>query len=196
MTTTNLSLVILIGDSIRQGYKGVVARELATVARVWSPDDNCRWCQYTLDHLDEWVISRQPDLVHLNNGLHDMMLQEPDNQPRCTVEEYAAALERLFSRLRRETRAKLIFATTTPVMQERQRTSGYQRIVRYDADPPRYNAAAVQLAARFHVPVNDLFAVVTEAGKDKLLGADGVHFTPEGYEVLGRAVAEAIRSHL
>jgi lysophospholipase L1-like esterase len=35
-----------------------------------------------------------------------------------------------------------------------------------------------------------------EAGRDRLLLDDGVHFTPKGYELLGKAVAKAIRTQL
>ena len=188
--------VTLIGDSIRHGYKGVVGRELDGVAVVWSPNDNCRWCQFTLDHLDEWMISRKPDVVHLNNGLHDMVLLEPENKQRCTVEEYAERLGKIFDRITKETKAKLIFATTTPVLQERQPKSAYKRIVRYDADPPRYNVAAVEVAKKYQLPINDLYTVVMNAGKERMLKEDGVHFTAEGCELLGKAVAKAIREQL
>ena len=40
------------------------------------------------------------------------------------------------------------------------------------------------------VPVNDLRAVVGDADtRAKLMGSDGIHFQPEGREVLGNAVA-------
>ena len=44
------------------------------------------------------------------------------------------------------------------------------------------------------VAVNDLFSVVGECGAGNLLAKDGVHFTPEGSEILGSAVAAAIRA--
>ena len=41
-----------------------------------------------------------------------------------------------------------------------------------------------------------LFSLVDAAGRDDLLLPDGVHFKPEGYALLGKAVADCIRSVL
>ena len=46
------------------------------------------------------------------------------------------------------------------------------------------------------VPICDLHALVEKEGRARLLGKDGVHYTPEGYQVLAERVAEAIQSEL
>jgi len=38
--------------------------------------------------------------------------------------------------------------------------------------------------------------VVMDAGRDEILTEDGVHFKPEGSEILGKAVATAIREEV
>jgi lysophospholipase L1-like esterase len=57
----------------------------------------------------------------------------------------------------------------------------------------RYNAAAAAVAGELDIEVNDLFTVVTDAGRDELLMDDGVHFEPPGCELLGQAVAMRVR---
>jgi len=46
------------------------------------------------------------------------------------------------------------------------------------------------------VPVSDLHAAVQAAGPDRLLSADGTHYTPEGYALLADAVAAAVNHAL
>ena len=48
-------------------------------------------------------------------------------------------------------------------------------------------------AKRLGIQVNDLYAVVMNAGAGKVLRDDGVHFTEAGSKLLGEAVANAIR---
>ena len=64
---------------------------------------------------------------------------------------------------------------------------------RLEADVALYNRVAVDIAKAFGVRVNDLFAGIMQAGRDDYLGQDGVHFTDEGYALLGKAVAECVR---
>ena len=42
------------------------------------------------------------------------------------------------------------------------------------------------------VPIDDLHKLVEDNGKEILLGGDGTHYTPEGYETLAAAVADSI----
>lgn len=187
--------VILVGDSIRKGYEPVAVRELAGWAEVFEmggiQGGNTR---NVLAHLDEWVISRGPDVVHLNAGLHDMARDPgPGPENRVPLDEYRANLERILRTLQRETRAVLVFALTTPVDLGRQLAVA-KKVNRTAEDVAAYNAAAREVAAGLGVVVNDLHAAVVEAGAAELLAEDGVHFTAAGSEVLGRAVAAAVRA--
>ena len=187
--------VILVGDSIRMGYEPVAVRELAGWAEVIEmggiQGGNTR---NVLAHLDEWVISRDPDIVHLNAGLHDMARDlGPGPENRVPLDEYRANLERILQTLQRETGAALVFALTTPVDLERQLAVA-KAVNRTAEDVAAYNAAAREVAAGLGVAVNDLHAAVVEAGAAELLDEDGVHFTPAGSEVLGRAAAAAVRA--
>jgi lysophospholipase L1-like esterase len=190
-----LPLVVLLGDSIRMGYQNVVARELAEVAEVWFPEENGCHTKHTLARLPVWFADREPTLIHLNIGLHDMWVNE-DGSNRHALPEYLADLEQVIEWLREHTSARLVFALTTPVDQDRQCKSNYGRVVRRNADIPCYNAATRSLMESLGVGVNDLYAVVDTAGTDRLIADDGVHFRPDGYEALGQAVAVRIRSEL
>ena len=70
-----MKTVLLIGDSIRQGYEQPVREALAGVADVLAPQENCRFAQYVLRNLHEWKgsanVPDDTDVVHWNAGLWD-----------------------------------------------------------------------------------------------------------------------------
>ena len=59
-----------------------------------------------------------------------------------------------------------------------------------------YNAAASEVAGRYGVRVVDLHRLTHESGMERYMARNGLHFTPEGYVMLGKAVAQAIREEL
>ena len=72
--------VVLIGDSIRMGYQPLVAEKCGE-AEVWGPAVNGRHSLWALDHFEEWVAAQEPDIVHVNFGIHDCSIQ-PDGEQR------------------------------------------------------------------------------------------------------------------
>jgi acyl-CoA thioesterase-1 len=88
------------------------------------------------------------------------------------------------------TGAKLIFATTTPVPKGGVLTPTR----RFDSIEGR-NRVARQVMQDNGVAIDDLYSVVIPV-KDNILRPNDVHYTPEGYEVLGKAVAESIAAEL
>ncbi len=192
---SDLPLVVLFGDSIRMGYQNVVIRELAGTAQVWAPTENGAHTVHTLANVARWLEGKNPAVIHINCGLHDMWRND-DGSIRHPLDFYLRNLEAIFAKLRElAPDAVLVFALTTPVDQDRQKTSNYGRIVRYDADIPVYNAAARKLAEAQGLLVNDLYSAIEQVGTQKLIGPDGVHFNPEGCEVLGKTVAAFVREH-
>jgi lysophospholipase L1-like esterase len=186
--------VVLIGDSIRMGYQKTVRRELQGVARVRVPRENGGPSDRVLANLEKWVIAQKPDLVHINCGLHDLKKEFSDRKSAVPLGSYRKNVREILSRIRSGTRARVIWAATTPVNEEWHHKN--KPFDRFEADVAAYNKAANAIAKDLGVPVDDLFAVVRKAGRDKLLLPDGVHFKPEGYELLGKAVAALIRRHL
>src|SRR5438270_696217 len=92
--------VVLIGDSIRLGYAPGVAARLAGKAVVVSPPDNGGDSGNVLAHLDEWVVREQPDVVHLNCGLHDLKRPRAGGGHQVEPEAYAENLRQIVARIR------------------------------------------------------------------------------------------------
>ena len=185
--------VVLIGDSIRLHYQPYVERALAGSAEVWGPAENCEMSSKIRDRLHEWVVDREPDVVHLNCGLHDLRYNPGSTSRQATHEEYAQNLEYILTTLAAETRSRVIWATITPINEVRHRSHRFRR---YEADVAAYNTIANGVVNRFGVVVNDLYGTVNTAGADSLLKQDGVHFTDEGCAFLARHVVAAVQSAL
>jgi lysophospholipase L1-like esterase len=185
--------IVLIGDSIRMGYQDHVARELADQVEIWAPEQNGGDSRNVLAHLDEWVISRAPDLVHVNCGLHDLKRAFGEGQ-NVPLEEYGHNVRQILAQLQSDFEGVVVWAQTTPVDEKlHHQNKGFDR---FEADVDAYNEVARSVAVGLGVPVDDLFAVVEREGKARLLTPDGVHFTEEGSQILGRAVATCVREHL
>ncbi|MDE2809164.1 MAG: GDSL-type esterase/lipase family protein [Gemmatimonadota bacterium] len=189
----NLPLIVLIGDSIRMGYQNHVASQLAGRAEVWAPKPNGGDSRNVLAHLDQWVLARQPDVVHVNCGLHDLK-RAFGAASAVPLDEYERNVRQILQRLQRELNGAVVWATTTPVDENlHHQNKGFDRL---EADVEAYNVAARAVAEDLGVPIDDLFAVVQQKGKARLLTQDGVHFTEEGSRLLGRVVAECVWGHL
>ena len=184
--------IFLIGDSIRcganeksPGYGVYVAEKFAGTANVYAPRDNCRFAQYTLRYLHEWARkadAERIDIVHWNNGLWDV-IQLLGDEPFTPVEFYVDTLRRIHRRIGRVfPNAKVVFASSTPVVEELSSPDSTRRNRVIEA----YNAAASSLMRELGVPVNDLYAVAKGFGDD--LHSDYVHFGEEGCRLLADAV--------
>ena len=183
--------VVLIGDSIRMGYQQVVQRELADVAEFILPDKNGGNSRNVLANLDAWAVETAPDLIHINCGLHDLKHEFDAEENAVPLGEYTQNVGQILDRLTQETQAQIVWAKTTPVNQDWHHDN--KPFDRFEADVRAYNEAAVAAAQERDIPVNDLYKVIMDAGRDALLRPDGVHFTEEGSELLGNAVADFIR---
>lgn len=190
-----LPKVVLIGDSIRLGYAPLVAQRLEGKARVVSPAANGGDSGNVLKNLQEWAVRERPDVVHLNCGLHDLKLSKKTKKHQVPLQAYEANLREIVARLRKETTAVLVFANTTPILDDRhaQRRADFDRV---EADVAQYNAVAQRVMAEAGVPVHDLHGIVEDGGAAALLGKDGTHYTPAGYERLADAVADCVLRQL
>lgn len=184
-----LPRVVLIGDSIRMGYAPLVSKLLDGKAIVISPKPNGEDSGNVLKNLDEWVVQEKPDVVHINAGLHDLKLTDKGYQ--VPLVQYEKNLQAILERIQKRTNAKIIFATTTPILDNlhAQRKAGFDR---FEADVQKYNSAAVPIMKQAGVPINDLHKLVEDGGTKKLMLGDGTHYTQEGYELLAAAVTDNI----
>lgn len=196
--TDPLPKVVLLGDSIRLGYAPIVQKELAGKALVISPKANGGDSSNNLKHLEEWVIREQPAIVHFNAGIHDTKKSKTNGMFQVSPDQYEANLRRIVERIRKETKAMVLFGTTTPILDERaakgRAKADYELL---EASVEKYNGIARKVMQDVKVPVNDLHGLFADPDRrQKLISGDGVHFTTEGREVLGKAVAGFIQKHL
>ena len=193
-----LPKIVLIGDSIRMSYAGTVVKQLDGKVVVSQPKANGGDSNNVVKHLAEWAVKEQPAVVHFNCGIHDTKKDKKTGAFQVSPEQYEANLRKIVETLRKETKAVVLFATTTPIMDERAAKGRADRTYELlDASIVQYNDIALRVMKELNVPVNDLRAVVGEGEtRGKLMGADGVHFTGEGAKQLGTAVAEFVAKHL
>lgn len=191
----SLPNVLLIGDSISIGYTIPVREQLAGKANVFRPSVNCGPTARALDQLDNWLGDREWSVIHFNFGLHDLkyvneeggMANPPESGTQnIPIEEYEKNLDQIVTGLR-ETGAKLIWCSTTPVPE------GSSGRIKGDAD--RYNEAASRIASSHDLAVNDLYSFALSRLPEIQRPAN-VHFTDGGSAILGAQVVTAILPHL
>ena len=186
--------VTLIGDCIRRDYQPTVRDELADVAEVWGPKETIKTTRDVLAGLDDWVLGPRPDVFHFNCGLHEIRRFRPDDPQTVPLPEFRRNLDEIFQRIRERTETTITWAHTTPIFHERRdKLNTYGRL---ETDVVEYNAAASEVAGRYGARVVDLHRLTHESGKERYMARNGLHFTPEGYAMLGKAVAQTIREEL
>lgn len=176
---TELPRVLLLGDSITQGYYPKVAEILkgkASVARLTtskSVGDPALLAEVALV-LDQCRF----DVVHFNNGLHGWGYSE---------EEYQKCFPQLVATIRKHApKAKLIWATITPTRvagNVAQVAEGTKRV-------KARNKIAADYVAKEGIPVDDLYALVEN--HPEYASKDGVHFNRQGIEVQAEQVAKHV----
>ena len=185
--------VALIGDSIRMGYQSIIKQNLCGAAFVWMPDINGVDSRNILIHLSRWMKIAQPDIVHINCGLHDMKKPFDTGIPAVPLEEYQHNIHTILSQLT-QTIPVVVWVTTTPV-----NTVWHHQVKtfdRFEEDVIAYNAAAQDVARAWDVQVNDLYTAVMSAGRDRLLLPDGVHFNEKGCALLAEQVTLLLNQFL
>jgi len=186
----DLPRVLLAGDSISFGYGPLVALKLEGSFEVHTLPENGGTSANLLAQLDEWMVARRYDVIHLNCGLHDLALERPSRRHRVPVDSYERNLSRIMRRLK-TTSSLLAWATTTPVIYWRhRRNKGFDR---REGDVVLYNRAARKIMDEEGVMVDDLHGVVEKAGRARCIGEDGVHMTEFGNELLASKVAVFLR---
>ena len=199
--TPQLPRVVIVGDSIRLSYASTVMEQLAGKAIVVSPEANGGDSSNVLQHLDRWVTRERPAVVHFNCGIHDTKKFKATGRFQVPPEQYEANLRKIVERIRKETGAVVLFATTTPILDDRaaqtRRDREYELL---DTSIRQYNAIAKKVMQQLEVPVNDLYSALSVPGspltvKD-LIGGDGVHLQPEARVLLGKTVATFVSRNL
>lgn len=201
----SLPNVLILGDSISIGYTPHVQKILADSANVFRPTnakgrpENCAGTINGVKQIDRWLKSgnRKYAVIHFNFGLHDLKRvdpktrknsNDPANPRQSEPAEYEKQLTQIVNKLVK-TKAKLIFATTTPV------PPGGVKPHRSIEDPERYNQIARKIMQAHDIEINDLFAAVNPK-QNELMRKANVHFTKQGSAFLGKQVAATILRRL
>lgn len=181
-----LPRVLLIGDSISMGYTLPVRKLLEGKANVHRIPANGGPSKNIVNY-DKWLGSGKWDVIHFNHGIHDLK-HMPDGKRQVEPADYEKNLRAIVARLK-QTGAKLIFATTTPIPPpplKPERTFG---------DVKEYNAIATRVMKELGVPVNDLYGHMLPEFERYHRPSD-LHYTDEGSEFLAKKVASEIESAL
>jgi lysophospholipase L1-like esterase/dienelactone hydrolase len=197
--------VLLMGDSIRLGYAPLVTKKLDGVAEVFGFPENGGDTNSTLKQLDAWAKGGKapfsvakgeapPLIVHFNCGLHDLKFSKKGQKHQVPLGDYEKNLRAIVAKLRERT-PHLVFATTTPIIDDRHagRKADFDR---FDKDVRAYNERAVKVMSELGVPCDDLYRIVQDGGPATMLGKDGTHYTAAGYDRLADAVADCVRRQL
>jgi hypothetical protein len=174
--------VLLIGDSILNGYMPFVTKALAGKIYVdgWM---NPNWQSERYNKMLAQVLTNGPyDVVHFNIGLHGW-------QPGRIKEGTFEPLTKAFVEVIRQKcpNAKIIWASTTPVRVKGQTTELNPVI---NANIIEQNRMAAKVMAEMHVPVDDFYALLLN--KLNLGRGDGFHWTAPAYKVLAHACVNSI----
>jgi lysophospholipase L1-like esterase len=194
-----LPSVLIIGDSISQGYTWPVRDLLAGQFNVDRPRANCGDTRAGLEKLDTWLDEKDWDLIHFNWGLHDLCYRHAEevtvygNRDKINgsisvpLDEYRINLEKLVERLA-ATGSRLIWASTTFVPADEPG--------RYQGDDVRYNEAAAEIMEKHGIPINDLHALTAPFGPSMYASPGDAHFSDEGMQKIIEQVEACIKEQL
>jgi len=172
-----LPRVLLIGDSICDGYHRYVRDELKGRASLayWA-SSKCVTDPAYLKELGYFLGEYRYAVIHFNNGLHSLTGTD--------LGVWETALHAVVGFLReRGHGAGLIWASSTPLL-----------------DPAltirvkELNAIAARVMAAEQIPINDLFALMDP--QDRALWCDTYHYHEAGRQLQGRQVADVVRKLL
>ncbi|MDG1277239.1 MAG: SGNH/GDSL hydrolase family protein [Algoriphagus sp.] len=191
--------ILIIGDSISMGYTPYVWKSFQGKALVTHNPGNGQHTGTGLEKIEEWIGDEDWDLIQINWGLWDLAYRHPDSKVygnrdkvngkiTFTVEEYAANLDRLITKIKKISDAKLVFVTTTYVP--------LQEVGRVSSDVEIYNSAAKEVMKRHGVLVNDIYTASVDIHKEHGQGNADVHYSEKGYTELGKLVVAFLSDQL
>jgi len=174
---SKLPRVLLLGDSICNGYQTLVRDELAGVAYVsfWATS-KCVVDRSYLKQLTYILEEYDYAVIHYNNGLHSLNTDRAD---------WEAGLRAALKLIREKGKgAKLIWATSTP-LKDPALTEKAKEL----------NAIAARVVKEQGIPTDDLFALMDPQDRNKLW-SDTYHYHMEGRKMQAKQVADSIRESL
>ena len=184
--TKNLPRVLLVGDSICNGYQSDVRDRLKGKVNVsYWVSSYCVTSSAYLPLLEIYLDEAKYDVIHFNNGLHSLS--------QTTLEAYAKGYRAALELIRRkQPQAKIVWCSCTPLND-----------IYYTGDRARYvtkvselNATAAKVVADFGVSAtDDLFALCNPLDR-KENWRDGCHFHPPAIAKQADQVAASVLAAL
>ena len=186
VTDTKRPRVLLVGDSILNGYVKTVTAALDGKAYVDAWVNPYNQSEHLNKLLAEVLANGPYDVVHFNMGLHGWQkgrIKDGTFEPltRAYVEVIREKLPK----------AKIIWASSTPVTVKGKPT---------ELDPEinpiivEHNRMAAKVMAALNVPVNDFYSLL--APKLELARGDQFHWKPDAYQLLAKAAVDSILREL
>jgi hypothetical protein len=183
---TRLPRVLLIGDSILNGYQARATKLLAGQAYVDLWVNPYNQSEHVNRLLGEVLANGPYDVVVFNMGLHGW--QEGRIKPGTFEPLMKAYVQVLQAKL---PRAKLYWASSTPVTVKGQPTELNPEINPIIVEQ---NRLAAKVMAEMGVPVLDFYGLLVD--KRALARGDMFHWNGPAYDLLADAVVAAIRRGL
>ena len=169
-----LPRVLLVGDSICNGYQAGVARILAGKMNVsyWI-SSYCVTSPGYLKRLELCLDEAKYDVVHFNNGLHSL---------GTPTDDWAKGLEAALKLIReKQPSARIVWATSTPLKDARK-----------TAKARELNAAAADVVKRLgNIATDDLFALLDPLDREQNW-SDTYHHKPPVRQKEAEQVAASV----
>lgn len=186
ITDPKLPRVLLIGDSILNGYQAQVVAALKGKANVdawvnpYHQSDN-------VNRLLGEVLDNGPyDVIHFNMGLHGWAKGRiADGTFEPLTRAYVEVIQKKLPK------AKIIWASSTPVTVKGKPT---------ELDPEinpiiiEHNRMAAKVMKEMNVPVNDLYSLMVP--QLTLAAGDQFHWKKDAYQMMAKAIVDQIAPHL
>jgi len=178
-----LPRVLLIGDSVTNGYRADVCQLLKGKANVdaWiNPYHQASPGLYPL--IDAALTNGPYAVIHFNIGLHGW------EKGRIPEGQYEPLMRGYVGEIRKEARgARLIWASTTPVTIKGQPGALDPEI---NATILEHNRMAAKVVGEAGIQIDDLYAV--GAAHPGFAKGDQFHWTAEGYRLMAGSAADSI----
>jgi len=175
--SSKLPRILLIGDSICNGYQGMVNKELAGTAYTsFYASSKCVTDRTYLSQLAFMLDEYDYAVIHFNNGLHSL------NTPLAEWEAGLRAAVRLIKE--KSKGARIIWASSTPLKNPD-----------LTAKAKKLNETAEKVMRENDIPINDLFFPMDAMDRNRFW-ADVYHFTDDAREIQAKQVSGLIRNAL
>lgn len=184
-----LPRVLLIGDSVMNGYHARVINGLKGTANVdyWLTPKHL--ASPKLHAAMQTILNQKGvhyDVIHFNIGLHGWA------PGRILPEQYEPLLREYVEILRsHSSRTRLIWASTTPITVKGQPTK------LHPANNPiiaKRNAIAARIMPEYGVTINDLYGLASK--HLNLMRGDSFHWKSAGYAIMTKQIVASIKTAL